>query len=608
MRLNLIFFGLLTVLILDCSSGSGSQNPNTPSNPSGLDGTNWALYSNDAADQVLWGSVYTPEFLAAWQENGLTDALNQIGQANWSAAMAYLKAAPRFNTITSFTGYDRKLLDVFERPVNANCSIVDQSNYAAAGIPVNAFKAWLCPVGATLNCPGCPTVNSAVGNNCYFYVMTSGGTVSQTGTCSIQNQSQTAPGQQITPAGPIVDSCKIDSSFANGFSCQNWVKTTTPMESINLQVKNLYDSGKPLGCMSPATIVNAPTVWGGLGIGNQITYEDPSIVVPVEVPTYLDATLLYANPYSNDDISGQTSPVPNVAGNTNYSILNAWGNFCGDNRGFCFAANGGASTGGLAHIIGAMGPLSRSKYVANLKAVNPKGYYTWQYDDAAGQTVCNSAKSKSIAIFCPGSAVLSNAQLSTIFGTSDSRFGAYNNCSYPIWVQAKPVPAAAPVPAYCVPPPTGVPNMTVNADDCLISLAPGSSHRYKTQAKGLQSFNIWSKTGCDPTGFNCATGETGDNGGYTGRSYGPQPDIETAVEGTFGCTLANTAGCEQTGNGSTLGPTTYLDVTFVNGFTRPVWLQVVPGTDETNPACVTAAAPKIDMSICPTDEDLSTRP
>lgn len=569
MKIFLFVFG---VSLINCSSTSPS-NPPSP--------TNWSLTN----DPILWQTTnpYTQNFISAWGTNGLSDAINQIGAATWSTAIGSLKNNIPFKNITSFSGYDRKALDAQGNPINANCSTATPGRN---GIPLNATQAWQCNIYAQ-NPQG-----EATAAQCYFYKMTSTSATQLVGnSCTITSKT----------------SCQINSAYTNGFSCSSWNKTTVPLSSINLQLKNLYDSSNVIGCMSPATIVNTLTQWGGLGIGNQITYEDPSVVAPTEQPTYLDAAIMYANPYNNDNISGLNPPFADYSTNHNYSILTAWNTFCSQNTGFCQAGVGGTSTGGLAHIVGQAGPIALSKYVQNLKQANPTGYYTWQYDDAAGQTICNSGNSRAIGIFCPGSVPLDATTTGRVFEKTDSRFAVYNNCPDDIWVQAKPVPASPPVPAYCKPGDT-TPNVIVNATDCLVHLPTGYAHVYHTPAAGLQSFNIWSKTGCDATGFNCKTGEINDNGQASGNSrpYGPQPDIETAIEGTFGCTLTDTSGCQQTQNGNTLGSQTYLDVTFVNGFTRPAQLQILRGSDETHIACLSTPTPSLDISLCPTNEDLTT--
>jgi hypothetical protein len=256
----------------------------------------------------------------------------------------------------------------------------------------------------------------------------------------------------------------------------------------------------------------------------------------------------------------------------------------------------------LAHLVGQAGPVSQNNYVTVLKKTNPTGYYTWQYDDAAGTIVCNDPGTQIIAYFCAGTQ-LSVSAARAIFTNSqrqNSRFAVVNNCPYDIWLQMKPVPAPA---NLC----QG--SFSINdGSDCLEKVASGASYVFNTPSAGLQSFNIWSKTGCDNTGYNCSTGEIGKNNG-TIRSLGAQPDIETKVEATFGCTESDTSQCQQTAKGSALISSSFYDISFVDGYTRPVQLQMLrAGKDRNNLSCVTPAAPQIDLSNCPSAADLSIRP
>ncbi|MEI6805397.1 MAG: hypothetical protein WCK49_02690 [Myxococcaceae bacterium] len=650
--LSLIFIG---ILLVNCSSGSGSPAPKPPGKCSLGTGKdcpgpgpgpgpipvvpNWSLYSTDPTNTVFWGTDITdPAFEAIWKINGLyDDTIKQpIGQENWQAGITYLKSDAFKNklpNIGTYTCYDRKSTDSFGRLLNGNCTEGAPSTCTApTGVKVQ--QSWGCTIYGKITCLNqggtcnnvsksgvkTPWPNNEVANQnanpCCVYQDTNNA-IYLTGDCTIQDATQKKDGVMAISVPGIANACYVDGSgtspatkHTNGFYCTSWETTTFDLSKTNLQLKNLYDTGV-VGCMAPSTVVGASTQWGGLGIGSTCTIEDPSVITAIQNPTYLDASIMYANPYQNPEIAG-LSAVTGTAGDQ-YSILNSFIDFCNNSSYSGFCKKGSTATSGLGHLVGQMGPVSLTNYVTFMKKNNPKGYYTWQYDDASSLTQCDAPLSNAIAVFCPSATPVTPP---AGMGPAN-RFAAYNNCGYDIWVQAKTVKAAGGVPAYCTPA-TTVPNQKVGVGDCLVKLAANTSttgtsnggyHVYSTPQSGLQSFNIWSKTGCDGTGFNCKTGETDDNGGSKfSPDYGPQPDIETKVEGTFGCTLTDTTKCGQTQNFSTLSPSTFLDVTFVDGFTRPVQLQIIRDSKETNASCNTTPFPVLDINQCPTAEDLSVRP
>lgn len=555
--------------------------------------------------------------------------------------MAYLQSTAfksQLPTITSYTCYDSNQQDSFGNYLNRNC------------IPVVGSKNFFqCTVYAQNTCPTCSQTLQPITQTCLINPTKPGGGVCSqgelpsgcdqpgpncnpcttsnvfAGSCTIQNQTQQS-GHDPVSSGPFVDACYLDGEGPNpavqhssGFYCLGWKATTYDLRKVNLQMKNLYGNNEIMGCMSPGTAMSANTRWGGLGIGSSCVAEDPGFPntgeTAILLPTYLDPVILFSNPFSNDNLSGilnpsQSTTYPNVpfppTGMENqYSIYSAWVGFCQQNPKFCQAPALGTSTSGLAHLVGQAGPVSTSDYVLVLKKNNPKSYYTWQYDDGAGTLVCQDPTSQVLAYFCAGTQLSSSAAKAVFANASasrrSSRFAAVNNCPYDIWVQMKSAPAPANI---CLS------SFAVNdGSDCLQKISPGGTYVYDTPEAGKQSVNLWSKTGCDATGFNCITGETGDNNGHE-RSYGSQPDLETKVEASFGCTLpqAQRNGCQQAG-GKALIPATFYDITFVDGYTRPVSFQMIPGPEDlTNSNCMTPSSPKIDIRECPIEADLSTRP
>lgn len=185
--------------------------------------------------------------------------------------------------------------------------------------------------------------------------------------------------------------------------------------------------------------------------------------------------------------------------------------------------------------------------------------------------------------------------------------GVFNNCSEPIWIQLKPVGGKSPIP---------------NAD--LIKIAPNSSQDYKIDEAGMPSLNLWAKQGCDANGIHCLMGQSADTCKMPNPNPGPkdppclsdcsgtqgcQPSIDSLFESTFGCSLADRSACNKNpSDGTPLTPINFFDPSFVDGYTLPISVRVIPGENEDNVACLSVTTPKLDFDAftdCPSAENLT---
>lgn len=185
--------------------------------------------------------------------------------------------------------------------------------------------------------------------------------------------------------------------------------------------------------------------------------------------------------------------------------------------------------------------------------------------------------------------------------------GVFNNCREPIWIQLKPVGGNSPIPG---------------AD--LIKIEPGRSQDYKITPAGIPSLNFWAKQGCDENGIHCRMGQSADTCKMPNPNPDPkqprcltdcsttqgcQPSVDSLFESTFGCTLANRNDCvKNPSDGNPLTPINFFDPSFVDGYTLPISVRVIPAENEDNVGCYSVATPKLDFdnfTDCPSAENLT---
>ncbi len=605
----------------------------------------WAIYAlkapeyEPAASIAMWGTdTLDPDFIAAWTKETIYDATGKsffsgIAQSDWSNGITTLKGSFKaaLPSITAYTCYDRNKTDDFGNAINSNC-YVDSKN-------PNSIT---CNINYSFRAPG----NNAILQNSQSCVITTPGSPSTPATLG---NTCTATDVNLSTVGCYPDGQGPDSSTKHlkGFYCTQWQQTTYDLTQISQVLKNIRNSNSAYGCMAPVSVLTADTKWGGLGIGSSCTAEDPGIIdvgTWISKPTYLDPVLMYVNPFTDAQISNLESVSLGSAAsdgfqsngiydstNTGAGQYSIWKNilqFCSDNKGFCQLPSG-ALRPGIAHVFGRAGPVALTEYVNLIKANAPNDY-SWQYDDGPALIQCDAPNTKLIVSVCKnGTATFPTAPAA--YGSS--RLAILNNCDVDIWVQQKTVTKVLPNIT-----PKAVNNVTTTGTescvpssgtdlscDFLVHLPPGQAHAYNTPVTGIQSLNMSIKSGCQSDGYHCVTGETVDNPnrpGYDSKcpdtalksgstcqtNYGPQPDIETKIEGTFGCTATDTTTCTKTQNGSILAPSTFVDTSFVDGFTWVVGVQVIKDTTEVKESCRNHDVPQLTVDQCPTAANLSTRP
>jgi hypothetical protein len=150
-----------------------------------------------------------------------------------------------------------------------------------------------------------------------------------------------------------------------------------------------------------------------------------------------------------------------------------------------------------------------------------------------------------------------------------------NACSLPIWVEQSGL--------------LGVNNVKV---------MPGASTSYDIPSEGLASTRFWPKQGCDDLGNACLIGQSSPPCPSTGCS----PPVDSKLEATWGCTLADKTQCGKTPQGVRMIDT-FWNASAVDGYTFPFTVIASGGDDR--PACINVNCADLNPSACPTDEDLS---
>jgi hypothetical protein len=150
-----------------------------------------------------------------------------------------------------------------------------------------------------------------------------------------------------------------------------------------------------------------------------------------------------------------------------------------------------------------------------------------------------------------------------------------NKCEIPVWIQQQGFPT-----------------------DPLVQLDVGKSHDYQIPAAGLASSRFWPKILCDATGNNCAMGQSSAPCPATGCA----PPVDSKLEATWGCTLADKAQCGYTPQGVHMIDT-FWNASAVDGYTLPFTVAIKGG--DGRGSCDPVDCEGLADAKCPKDEDLS---
>jgi hypothetical protein len=152
-----------------------------------------------------------------------------------------------------------------------------------------------------------------------------------------------------------------------------------------------------------------------------------------------------------------------------------------------------------------------------------------------------------------------------------------NACSYDIWIEQDKMPASFPQ---------------------VVLLKRGASQPYLIPAAGLASTRFWPKKNCDPSGQNCAMGQSSPPCGPTGCA----PPIDSKFEATWGCTLADQKLCGNTPQGIPMIDT-FWNSSAVDGYTFPFSVKLTGG--DGRKSCLPVDCLGLALAACPKLDDLS---
>jgi len=169
--------------------------------------------------------------------------------------------------------------------------------------------------------------------------------------------------------------------------------------------------------------------------------------------------------------------------------------------------------------------------------------------------------------------------------TQTALFRIINSCSYAIWVQHTNDPSAI--------------NETAK-------LETGGYVDYNIPNAGRASDRFWAKKGCDANGDNCEIGQS-SNPCPAANAAGCAPPVDSKLEATWGCLLANASQCAVNPSDTTQRLTdTYFNTSAVDGYTLPYTVAVSGNTiTDAGQPCQNIDCSVMDLSKCPTDENLS---
>lgn len=160
-------------------------------------------------------------------------------------------------------------------------------------------------------------------------------------------------------------------------------------------------------------------------------------------------------------------------------------------------------------------------------------------------------------------------------GPAPARLRVTNKCEVPIWIQQQGFPT-----------------------DALVMLDKDKSHEYQIPAAGLASTRFWPKILCDKDGNNCAIGQSS----APCPAKGCAPPVDSKLEATWGCTLADKTKCGYTPQGVRMIDT-FWNASAVDGYTLPFTVAISGGDKRTS--CIPVDCADLATAKCPTDEDLS---
>jgi hypothetical protein len=164
-------------------------------------------------------------------------------------------------------------------------------------------------------------------------------------------------------------------------------------------------------------------------------------------------------------------------------------------------------------------------------------------------------------------------------GGQTARLRITNSCSYAIWIQQQNMPSGTP---------------------SVVKVESGRYVDFNIPDAGLASTRFWPKKGCDASGQNCEIGQSSD----PCPAGGCPPPVDSKLEATWGCTLADQTQCGNTPQGDRMTDT-YWNASAVDGYTFPFTMTVTGNTiDDAGQPCSNVNCAGLDIASCPTNDDL----
>lgn len=197
-----------------------------------------------------------------------------------------------------------------------------------------------------------------------------------------------------------------------------------------------------------------------------------------------------------------------------------------------------------------------------------------------------------------------------------ARFAVINNCNEKVWLANKPLPTFGPHGIIEKDQPVEKGGYFIFDDLYARSLfntdPKGKSVESDfTLAKGFPAVNFYAKFDCkNDKGQDCKIGQvvgkdTLSPDQVCDPQHGCQPDAITKFEMSFGCTYDDTTKCSKNPSDPTqpLGRGSFLDGTFLDGFSNNIAIDIFPGSAQENPQCFSVPDSKLDINASLNDPD-----